>query len=286
MGRPNRRTSHLGMAAITTCDAPADGILLRSSQGGIALPNDVEDFFSRHAEGYAASQSHKAGQDLALLTDLLEPGPTDRLVDIAAGTGHTALHLRGRIADAVLVDLTPKMLAEARRLAEERGLAITTLVADAVAVPLADASFTLATCRRAAHHFPDVPAFLAEAHRLLAPGGKLGISDMTADDAAIGLLNRIERLRDASHRSALSPNVWRRAVEAAGFTVEALEIEQEDYSLMRWLSPASPEEVDLPAIEETLRSASPEERDALRIREEQDGLHLVKSRAVLLALRG
>ncbi len=250
------------------------------------MPNDVQDFFSRHAAGYTTSQSHKAGQDLALLTDLLHPGPTDRLVDIAAGTGHTALHLRGEIADAVLVDFTPEMLAEARKLAEGRGLAITTLVADAVAIPLPDASFTLATCRRAAHHFPDVPGFLAEVHRLLAPGGRLGISDMTADDAAIGLLNSIERLRDASHRSALSPTQWRRAVEAAGFQVEALEIEREDYALMRWLAPVSPEEVDFPAIRATLAAAMPEERDALQIREESDGLHLVKSRTVLVALRG
>lgn len=249
------------------------------------MSNDVQDFFSRHAAGYTASPSHKYGQDLALMTQLLNPKLTDRLVDIAAGTGHTALHLRPLIAEAVLVDFTPEMLDEAKKLAKDRGLEIETVVADAVAIPLPPGSFTLATCRRAAHHFLDIPGFLAEARRLLAVGGRLGISDMTADEEVIELVNTIERLRDSSHRSALSPRGWRAAVEAAGLSVEALEIEQEDYALPRWLAPVSPQEVDMKAVEEILRHASPKERDGLQIREEDDGLHFVKSRAVLVAVR-
>ena len=279
------RTKRIEMTAIPLNDGWGAYPLLRLPQGGWTMSNDVQDFFSRHAAGYTASQSHRSGQDLALLTELLQPQPTDRLIDIAAGTGHTALHLRPLIAQAVLVDFTPEMLAEAKKLAEHRGLDIATVVADAVAVPLPDASFTLATCRRAAHHFTDIPGFLAEARRLLASGGRLAISDMTADDAVIDLVNRIERLRDSSHRSALSPRGWRAAVEAAGFAVQALEIEREDYALLRWLAPVSPEEVDMQAIQEILRSANSNEREALGIREEVDGLHFVKSRTVLVAVR-
>ena len=249
------------------------------------MANEVQDFFSKHAQGYTASQSHRAGKDLELLTRLLDPGADDRLVDVAAGTGHTALHLRPLISSALLVDFTREMLEEARLLAQDRGLEIETLVADAVAIPRPDGAFTLATCRRAAHHFPDIPGFLREAHRLLAPGGRLGISDMTADDKAIGLVNRIERLRDPSHGSALSPQGWRAAVQAAGFRIDAFEIEQEDYALLRWLAPVSPAEVDLRAIEAILKEASAVEQEALGIREDSDGLHLVKSRAVLVATR-
>lgn len=262
-----------------------DGWTCYARRGECCMPDDVRDFFSRHAAGYTASQSHARGQDLTMLTDLLHPELTDSLVDIAAGTGHTALHLRPLIARAVLVDLTPAMLAEAQNLADERGLEIETLVADAVQVPLTDESFTLATCRRAAHHFPDIPGFLSEAHRLLAPGGRLGIVDMTAPDAAIGLVNRIERLRDASHATALSPEQWSDAVKGAGFNVEALEIEREDYDLQRWLSPVMADEVDLPAVASLLRDAPAAEREALAVREEPDGPHFIKSRVVLIARR-
>lgn len=249
------------------------------------MTGDMRGFFSRHAAGYTTSPSHAAGRDLTMLTDLLMPSADDQLVDIAAGTGHTALHLRPMIRRAVLVDLTEEMLEEARTLADRRGLEIETLVADAVSVPLPSGAFTLATCRRAAHHFPDIPAFLGEAHRLLAPGGRLGVVDMTVPEDAIGLLNRIERLRDSSHASALSPEGWRRAVEAADFRVDALEIEQEDYALPRWLAPVSPADVDLLAIESLLRQATPAGRESLSIHEESDGLHFVKSRVVLVASR-
>ncbi len=249
------------------------------------MSKDVQDFFSRHAAGYTASQGHRAGQDLAVLTELVQPQPDDRLVDIAAGTGHTAFHLRPMIAEAVLVDITQAMLDEATRLATERGLAVTTLLADAAAVPLPDASFTIATCRRAAHHFEDIPGFLRETRRLLAPGGRLAISDMTADDPAVDLLNRIERVRDSSHRSALSPKGWRAAVEAAGFAVQAVETRSEDLSLTRWLSPIPPGEVELASIESVLRAAPAAEREGLHMHDESDGLHFVKSWAVLVAVR-
>lgn len=250
------------------------------------MPKDARDFFSRHAAGYAQSPSHARGQDLEMLAEMLQPTPDDTLVDIAAGTGHTALHLRPMVARAVLVDLTPAMLAEAVGLAGARGLEIETLVADAAQIPLADGTFSIATCRRAAHHFGDVPGFLQEAARLLQPGGRLGISDMTAPRGAIGLLNRIERLRDASHAAALSPEDWRTAVEAAGLRVEGVSLEQEEYALLRWLAPVQPSEADLPAIEEALRGATTEERAALNVREDPGGLRFVKSRVVLVARKG
>jgi hypothetical protein len=108
---------------------------------------------------------------------------------------------------------------------------------------------------------------------------------MTAEDEGIDLLNTIERLRDRSHRSALSPRAWRAAVEAAGFRLQALKIEREDYTLLRWLNPVSPDEVDLAAVRALMRAASEETRRVLEIREEPDDLHYVKSRVVLVAER-
>lgn len=260
--------------------------LLRSAQEVGTLHSDPRDFFSRHAAGYTRSRSHARGQDLEMLTQMLDPGPADALVDIAAGTGHTALHLRGRIARAVLVDLTPAMLEEAKVLARARGLEVEALVADAARIPLPDGSFTIATCRRAAHHFTDIPGFLREAARLLRPGGRLGVVDMTAPDAAIDLLNRVERLRDASHAAAIPPDGWRAAVQAAGFQVEALELEEEEYALLRWLAPVRPDEVDLPTIKDALRAATSTERAALQIQDGPEGIRFIKFRVVLAARKG
>lgn len=249
------------------------------------MTEDVRAFFGRHAKEYRQSASHAGGLDLAMLTALIEPTPEDRLLDVAAATGHTALHLRPQVASATLVDLTPEMLEQARLAAAEKGLEIDTLVADVADIPLPDGTFTVVTCRRAAHHFPDVPAFLREARRLLRPGGRLAIADMTADDVAISLLNELERLRDRSHAAALSPGAWRAALTAAGFEVVAVEIEEEDYALLRWLAPVKPDEVDMEAIGALLEGATVAQRSALGLRQDGDGWQLTKSRVVALARR-
>ena len=244
---------------------------------------DVRKFFTRHARDYRASASHAAGADLDLLIELSQPQPTDRLIDVAAGTGHTALRLRPLVASALLVDLTPAMLEEARGLAAEQGLVVETLVADAAAIARPDGAFTLLTCRRAAHHFPDLPAFLGEAHRLLAPGGRLAVADMTADEDGIDLLNHLERLRDRSHVAAFSPEAWRGLLVAHGFAAPRYALQEEPYSLQRWLSPAGPGEVDLPAIEACLAGASEGERRALGLQHGPEGWQLTKRRVVLVA---
>ncbi len=246
---------------------------------------DVRQFFTRHAGDYRTSASHAAGTDLDLLIELSQPRPDDRLIDVAAGTGHTALRLRPLVASALLVDLTPAMLEEARALAAEQGLLVETMVADAAAIARPDGAFTLLTCRRAAHHFLDLPAFLAEAHRLLAPGGRLALADMTAEEAGIDLLNRLERMRDRSHVAALSPEAWRGLLIGHGFTAPRLALQEEPYSLQRWLSPTGPGEVDMPAIEASLAEASEGERRALGLRHGPEGWQLTKRRLVLVAER-
>ena len=249
------------------------------------MTDDPRAFFSKHAKDYDQSTSHASGPDLAMLTALVEPNSQDRLLDVAAGTGHTALHLRPHVASATLVDLTPEMLAQARRAAIEKGLSVETVLADATAIPLPDGAFSVITCRRAAHHFPDVPAFLQEAYRLLSPGGRLAIADMTADDYAISLLNQMERLRDSSHVAALAPGAWRQELVQAGFDVRAVQLQEEPYTLTRWLQPVKAEDVDMAALHALLEGATTAQRLALGIRQDGGGWHLTKRRVVVLARR-
>ena len=88
--------------------------------------------------------------------------------------------------------------------------------ADAEALPFADASFDLVTCRIAPHHFPDVPTFVAEAWRVLMPGGTLALVDNIAPDEkstpgfssaelrdAALTYNAFEKIRDPSHGRCL-----------------------------------------------------------------------------------
>ena len=204
---------------------------------------DVRDFFTLHHEAYRESQSHGHGQDLDRLAQELALPTPGQILDVATGTGHTALRFAALGHTVTGIDLTEAMLADARDLARERGFEGRTsfLMGDAADLPFASGTFDAVTCRRAAHHFADIPAFLSEAGRVLRAGGRLGVADLTADEDSIDALNELERLRDRSHTAALSPEAWREAVEQAGFRILYLTILSEDIPIGAWLQPVSPE---------------------------------------------
>ena len=144
--------------------------------------------FDRNARRYAESPVHQSGPSLAVLLRLAEPGPGDVALDVATGTGHTALAVAEHAAEVIGLDVSSKMLAEARRLAAEQGRANVRFVeGSAEALPFPDGQFTLVTSRHAPHHFRSVETFLAEVFRVLKAGGRFVIADQispAADDQA------------------------------------------------------------------------------------------------------
>ena len=83
-------------------------------------------------------------------------------------------------------DLTPRMLAAARRFIGEQGVTnVEFVVADAEQLPFLDETFSLVTVRIAPHHYADVPRAVREMARVLRPGGRLIVIDNIApeDDA-------------------------------------------------------------------------------------------------------
>lgn len=104
------------------------------------------------------------------------------VVDLATGTGVTALAVAGAGASSVVgVDVTPVLLAEAARRADAAGLAVRWVEADVCAVPLADGSADLVTSTFGLVFVADVIAALAEARRLLRPGGALVLTSWAGD---------------------------------------------------------------------------------------------------------
>lgn len=181
--------------------------------------------FAATAAAYVTSVAHAAGDDLQLVVELAQPRPDDRALDIATGGGHTALALAPLVAVVTATDLTPEMLAAAQQLARERSVTnVTFEPADAERLPFPDTAFDIVTSRIAPHHFPAPDAFVAEAARVLKPGGRFVLDDnMPPDDSELAdFMNRFEAWRDPSHVRALTRNEWTRLIEAAGLTVTAV----------------------------------------------------------------
>ena len=138
----------------------------------------VQQRFGANAANYVGSTVHAKGASLEGLVNAAQPDSSWTSVDIATGGGHTAIAFAPHVSHMLATDLTEEMLEQVRKLVKEKGLGnVDTAHADAEAMPFDDGAFDLVTCRIAPHHFPDIPKFMAECHRVLKPGGKFALVD-------------------------------------------------------------------------------------------------------------
>jgi len=107
--------------------------------------------------------------------DLAQAGPGDEVLDVATGTGDLAVELASRGATVVASDFSAEMLARARA----KDPAITWEWANAQDLPYADGRFAAATVGFGARNFSDLPLGIAEMARVVRPGGKVVILEIT-----------------------------------------------------------------------------------------------------------
>ncbi len=129
------------------------------------------------------------------------------VLDLGCGTGYFCAWLARRGARPVGVDVTPAQLETARRCQREFGLDFPLLQASAEDVPLPDGSFDVVISEYGASIWCDPARWLAEAARLLRPGGRLvflrnsTLSMLCAPDDADGQTQeRLLRPQFASYR--------------------------------------------------------------------------------------
>jgi demethylmenaquinone methyltransferase/2-methoxy-6-polyprenyl-1,4-benzoquinol methylase len=144
--------------------------------------------------------------------DLAQPRSTDRLLDVATGTGAVLRLLAGRVTrpdDAVGVDRSARMLSRVPPLPAGWRL----LRADVQTLPLPDARFDVATCAYLLHLLPgeERTRTLAQIRRVLAPGGRFVTVTPVAPPTRFGSL-----VRKLVGGYLLDPRV---DLERAGFTI-------------------------------------------------------------------
>lgn len=136
------------------------------------MPDDPDrppDPWTALADEWAASWGGFADPARAALLDATGAGPGTRLLDVGCGTGELLARAAARGAAAAGADVAPGMVARARRAAPGAEVR----VADAGDLPWPDGAFDVVAAVNVLHLADDPGAAVAEAARVLAPGGRL-----------------------------------------------------------------------------------------------------------------
>ncbi len=107
----------------------------------------------------------------------LELGPGARVLDVACGTGNTAIPLARRGCIVTGVDIAANLLEQARQRAAGEGLSIEFVEGDAEQLPFADASFDAIVSMFGAMFAPRPELVASEFARVLKPGGLLAMAN-------------------------------------------------------------------------------------------------------------
>jgi arsenite methyltransferase len=109
--------------------------------------------------------------------------PGERVLDLGSGAGTDSLiaaQMVGEAGRVTGIDMTPEMLDKARAAAAEMGAVNVEFVAgEAERLPFDDETFDVVISNGVIDLIPDKDAVFGELHRVLAPGGRLQIADVT-----------------------------------------------------------------------------------------------------------
>jgi demethylmenaquinone methyltransferase/2-methoxy-6-polyprenyl-1,4-benzoquinol methylase len=207
-----------------------------------AKPAYVKAMFDRIAARYdLANDAMTLGHHRAwkgAIVKAVRPQPGERALDMATGTGDIARRLRKAVGEGgrvVALDFSPEMLNAARRRGED---GVEWLEGDMLNLPFADASFDVVTVGFGLRNVNDLPRAIAEAHRVLAPGGRFASLDLAKarfgalkpfmDAYSFGVVPLIGKVvagddtaykyLPASNESFPAQDELGRMFEAAGFT--------------------------------------------------------------------
>ena len=159
-------------------------------------------------------------------------GPGQRVLDVAAGTGNTAIRAAEAGAEVIASDLTPENFEAGRREAAGRGVQLEWVEGDAEALPFADGEFDAVTSSVGALFAPNHQAVADEMLRVCRPGGTIGMINFTPESLIADFFGALAPYMPPPPEGALPPPLWgseEHVRELFGDRLESLEMTRASY---------------------------------------------------------
>ena len=178
-----------------------------------AIHQAAAEGYTAKAEAYIRGRPEYPAAVLDWLRDDLALGAGRTVLDLGAGTGKFLPHLRATGAAVLAVEPVAAMRVQLA----QHNPGIEAMAGTAEDIPLADGAVDAVVCAQAFHWFAN-PAALAEIHRVLKPGGRLGLIWNVRDESVawVAGLTRIMAPHEAGVPRYHS-QAWRRLFPAEGF---------------------------------------------------------------------
>lgn len=144
---------------------------------------------------WATGDFARIGNSLVIVSELLceavDLRAGQKVLDVATGSGNTAISAARRNCEATGMDYVPELVEYARRRAETEHMEISFDVGDAEELPYADASFDVALSTFGVMFAPNQEKAANELLRVCKPGGKIGLANWTPEGYAGAMFRTI-----------------------------------------------------------------------------------------------
>lgn len=189
----------------------------------------------RQQKTWTSGNYARVGNTLVIMGELLceavDVHAGDKVLDVATGSGNTAISAARRFCDVTGIDYVPELIEHARKCAKVEGMEITFDVGDAEDLPYPDASFDVVLSTLGVMFAPNQEKVAEELLRVCRSGGKIGLANWTPD-GFIGNMFRTLGKHVPPPPGIKPPPLWgteERLRELLGEGVASLEVTRRSY---------------------------------------------------------